>query len=146
MRTRVFPLAVLTVVLILVAGCNTLSKQPKINSASIEPEVLKPGDAGVIKLAVKDRHGLITSIEGVVLEAPQKTFVLRDDGKSPDEKADDNTWSMQVDVPFQAPPGEFTLEFTAFDKNGMPISIRDKANHVLPLKQVLPVRIEYTQQ
>jgi len=81
-----------------------------------------------------------------VLEDPRATFKLRDDGEAPDEKAGDNVWSMQVDVPFQAPPGEFRLEFTAYDKEGTAITVRNKDNRVTPLQEFLLVRIEYTDQ
>ena len=124
-------------------GCNTLSGQPQINQASIDPPVLRPGDSAVIRLTVRDKHSTIERIEGVVLEDPRITFRLRNDGVAPDEKADDNTWSMQVDVPFQAPPGEFRLEFTAYGPDGLPVSIRDRQGRITPLQQVIPIIIQY---
>lgn len=145
MPTRLLTLLLLAVVLVVVSGCNTLSKQPRITEAAIEPQPLKPGDSAVITLAVKDKNEIIDRIEGVVLEDPRLTFKLRDDGEAPDAKAEDNVWSMQVDVPFQAPPGEFRLEFTAFDKTGTPISVRDKNKRVMPLQQVLPLQIVYAE-
>lgn len=144
MPTRLLNLVLLAFVLAAVTGCNTLSKQPRITEAAIQPQTLKPGDTAVITLTVKDKNEIIVRIEGVVLEDPRLTFKLRDDGGSPDEKADDNVWSMQVDVPFQAPPGEFRLEFTAYDKTGTPISVRDKNKRVMPLQQVLPLQIVYS--
>ncbi len=146
MRIRIPLLSVLAFILIAFPGCNSLSKQPRITNASINPNILKPGESAVITLAVKDRHRIVTRLEGVIADAPDTTFALRDDGVSPDEKAGDNVWSMQVDVPFQAPPGEFKLEFTAYDKNGTPITVRTKEEGVVPLKETLMVRIEYTQQ
>ncbi|NLV46073.1 MAG: hypothetical protein GXY07_16415 [Candidatus Hydrogenedentes bacterium] len=146
MRNRLSLLILLSVVLIAVSGCNTFSKQPQITRAAIDPPVLKPGDSAVITLAVKDRHKIVERIEGVVLEDPRLTFKLRDDGQDPDEKADDKVWSMRVDVPFQAPPGEFRLEFTAFDEVGTPISVRDEHKRVVPLQQVLLIKIEYPPQ
>ena len=97
---------------LLLTGCNTLSGQPSITRAGINPELLEPGTSAVITLAIKDKQEIVKRIEGIVLEDPRITFPLRDDGQPPDEKADDNVWSMQVDVPFQAPPGAFSLEFT----------------------------------
>ncbi len=146
MRIRFFYTFVLVFVLMAVSGCNTLSRQPQITSATINPQTLHPGQSAVITLAVKDRHRIIERIEGVVLEDPRATFKLRDDGEAPDEKAGDNVWSMQVDVPFQAPPGEFRLEFTAYDKEGTAITVRNKDNRVTPLQEFLLVRIEYTDQ
>lgn len=107
------------------SGCNTLAGQPQISHASIEPDILEPGASAVIALEIKDRHRSVQRIEGVVLEDPRIAFLLRDDGIAPDEEAGDGVWSMQVDVPFQAPPGEFTLEFTAYGPDGLPVSVRD---------------------
>lgn len=146
MRNRLSMLVLFAVLLIAVSGCNTFSKQPQITRASIEPSVLKPGDSAIITLAVKDRHKIVDRIEGVVLEDPRLTFRLRDDGQEPDAKADDSVWSMRVDVPFQAPPGEFRLEFTAFDEVGTPVSVRDEHKRVIPLQQVLQLKIEYPPQ
>ena len=146
MHIRPTLLIVLALTLILAAGCNTLSKQPQITRASIDPPILKPGDSAIITLAVRDRHQIVDRIEGIVLEDPRLTFRLRDDGEAPDEKAKDGVWSMRVDVPFQAPPGEFRLEFTAFDKNGSPISVRDEHNRVVPLQEVVLIQIQYPAQ
>ncbi|HOC68889.1 MAG: hypothetical protein BWX80_00021 [Candidatus Hydrogenedentes bacterium ADurb.Bin101] len=145
-RSRILLLSTLALVLVALPGCNTFSRQPRITSATINPAVLRPGESAVISLAVKDRHRIITRVEGVIVDAPDTTFALRDDGAAPDEKAGDNVWSMQVDVPFQAPPGEFKLEFTAYDKTGTPITVRTKESGVIPLKEALVVRIEYAEQ
>ncbi len=124
-------------------GCNTLSGQPQISQASIDPPVLQPGDSAAIRLTVRDKHSLIERIEGVVLEDPRITFRLRNDGVAPDEKVDDDIWSMQVDVPFQAPPGEFRLEFTAYGPDGLPVSVRDSQGRIVPLQQIVPIIIQY---
>ena len=129
--------------LLLLNGCNTLSGQPQITRAAIDPEILEPGASAVITLAIKDKQGVVERIEGVVLEDPRITFRLRDDGETPDEKAKDNVWSMQVDVPFQAPPGQFRLEFTAYGSDGMPVSIRDDEGKVVVLQQTVPINIQF---
>jgi hypothetical protein len=128
---------------LVLTGCNTLSGQPQITRAAIDPQVLEPGSTAVITLAVKDKQEVVQRIEGVVLEDPRITFRLRDDGQPPDEKAKDGVWSMQVDVPFQAPPGQFSLEFTAYGPDGMPVSIRDDAGEVVVLKQTVPINIQF---
>ncbi|NLN94478.1 MAG: hypothetical protein GX130_14420 [Candidatus Hydrogenedens sp.] len=133
------------VALLLLTGCNTLSSAPQITKAAITPEVLRPGDTAIITMHIHDRSGIVNRVEGVVLESPPITFKLNDDGQDPDEKANDGIWSMQVHVPFQAPPGEFRLEFTAYGKDGTPISVRDRDGHIAPLQQLIPLRIEYTQ-
>ena len=146
MRNPLVYLMFFLLMAVTVTGCNTLAKQPQITRASIEPSLLSPGESAVITLTVKDRHKIVHRIEGIVLEDPRLTFRLCDDGQTPDEKAGDNVWSMRVDVPFQAPPGEFRLEFTAFDDHGAPISIRDEHSRVIPLQQVLQIKIEYPPQ
>ena len=128
------------------AGCNTMAGTPEFQQAAIAPPQLTPGDTAVITLEVKDRHRVIERIEGVVKEDPRITFRMRDDGVAPDEKAGDNIWSLQVDVPFQAPPGEFVLEFTAYTADGVPVPVRDTQGEVVPLTQELPVVIRYEQQ
>lgn len=138
-----YTFAVLMLSVLILTGCNTLSGQPKITRAAIDPEVLEPGSAAVITLSLKDKQDVVERIEGVVLEDPRITFHLRDDGESPDEKAGDNVWSMLVDVPFQAPPGQFRLEFTAFSADGIPVSIRDDAGNVTVLQQTVLINIQF---
>ena len=135
--------ATLALAMLLLTGCNTLSGQPQITRAAIDTEVLEPGASAVITLDVKDKQNVVERIEGVVLEDPRITFRLRDDGQPPDVKAEDNVWSMQVDVPFQAPPGQFRLEFTAYGPDGMPVSIRDDAGEVITLQQTVPINIQF---
>ncbi len=140
-RLSLFVVCFLAVVVL--SGCNTLAGQPQISRAAIEPDILEPGASAVITLEVKDRHRSIQRIEGVVLEDPRIAFLLRDDGIAPDEEAGDGIWSMQVDVPFQAPPGEFRLEFTAYGPDGLPVSVRDDQGRIVPLQQVIPIVIQY---
>jgi len=129
----------------LLLGCNTLSGVPAMSNLMIQPAELNPGDTAIITVQVSDRHALIDRIEGIVKGHPEITFKLRDDGEAPDEKAQDGTWTLQVDVPFQAPPGEFVLELTAYRSDGQPVPVRDGAGNVVPLQQTLPVVIRYAQ-
>ncbi len=126
---------------VLVAGCNTLSGQPQIQSAVMEPPTLKPGDSAVITLKLNDKHGLVRRVEGVVVEDARITFRLNDEGREPDAKAGDGIWSMAVDVPFQAPPGGYVLQLTAYGADGIPVPVRDKNGTVSPLQASLPVSI-----
>ena len=124
----------------LVGGCNTLARQPKLAEPKITPDQLKPGDTAIITVHVADRHHIIRKIEGFVEQDPRVKFKLRDDGVVPDEKANDHVWTMQVDVPFQAPPGDYVLEFTAYRSDGTPVPVRQKGKTV-PLKVSIPVSI-----
>ena len=126
-----------------VSGCHTFSGAPRIVQAAITPPELKPGDSALISVEVKDRHRLVDAVQGVVKEEPRITFKLRDDGEQKDAKANDGVWSLWVDVPLTAPPGDFMLEFTAYRKDGTPVPIRDKQGHVIPLTATLPLVIRY---
>ena len=86
------------------AGCATSSRQPSMKEARIQPEHLEPGDTAIITVEVADRFNIVQRVEGLVKEDRTITFKLRDDGITPDKKAGDNIWTIQVDVPFNAPP------------------------------------------
>ncbi len=141
-----FGMTVILVAALFLAGCHTFSGVPRMNNASIVPEELKPGDTALISVQVKDRHDIVRRVQGVVVEEPRIVFNLRDDGASGDKKAGDGVWSLAVQVPFQAPPGEFLLELTALRSDGTPVPIRDKRGNVFPLKESLPLVIRYEQE
>ncbi len=145
MKWPIFAVGLVATTLFL-AGCQTFSGAPRIASAAITPAELKPGDTAVITVNVKDRHRLVDRVQGVVKEEPRITFNLHDDGLKGDKKAKDHEWSMQVDVPITAPPGEFLLEFTALRGDGTPVPVRDKKGHVTQLKTTLPLVIRYAPQ
>lgn len=115
-------------------ACNTLGRQPAIRDAQIAPAELQPRDVALISMKIIDRYELVDRVEGIVLEDPRVTFRLNDQGQAGDEKAGDGVWSCQVEVPFQAPPGSFTLEFTVFRSDGQPIIIRNEEGNTQPLK------------
>jgi hypothetical protein len=140
--TRLATRLVLLLVVVSVAGCATMGKrQPELMQAAITPAQLKPGDTAVIAVQVaQDRHHLVHKIEGIVKDNPAITFRLRDDGEEPDAKAGDGIWSLQVDVPFQAAPGEFMLELTAFRSDGTPLPVR-KEGSTGPLMATIPIVI-----
>ena len=129
------------IALVALAGCNTTGRQPIFQSAVINPNQLKPGDSAVISVEVKDRHNIVRKVEGVVEEDPSIKLKLRDDGQQPDAKAGDNVWTLQVDVPFQAPPGGFMLDLTAYRSDGTPVPVRSKEGKTVPLSTSLPVTI-----
>ena len=130
----------------LLAGCNTLTTPPAIMDATITPAQLGPGDTAVIAVKVNDKHDLIGSIDGVIREYPGDLFRLHDDGTDPDETANDGIWSMRVDVPFQAPPGEFTLDFTAYRADGRPLEVAESPGDAVPLQATVKYSIQYDKQ
>lgn len=127
---------------VLAAGCNTMSGQPQFVEAALTPPVLHPDESGVLTVKVKDKHAIVNGVKCVAQEYPEKALTLKDDGEAPDVKPGDGTWTLSVDVPPEAPPGDFTMEFTAYRSDGLPITVRDDQGNVVPMKALLPVRID----
>lgn len=146
MQTSPHILAVSVLAVIALVGCSTVPKQPAIHSVAIAPEVLMPGETAIITAHVQDRFGIVHRIEGVVQEDPSITFKLKDDGVDPDKKEGDGIWTLQVDVPFNAPPGSFELDLTAYNSDGAPILIRDENGEVAPMATSFALEIRYPER
>jgi hypothetical protein len=126
------------------AGCNTFGRQPKMQDAAIAPAQLKPGDTAVVTVRTADKHDIIKRVEGVVREDQRLKLKLHDDGAAPDTAANDKIWSLQVDVPFQALPGSFNLDLTAYRSDGTPVPVKHKGK-TAPLTSTVPVTINPAQ-
>lgn len=124
-------------------GCATMTSQPELSSAQILPSDLKPGDTAVITVKVDDKFGVVKRIEGVVKEDRTIKFKFEDNGAMPDDEANDGIWTIQVDVPFNAPPGQFNFEVTAYDEAGEVVVVDDKAGEAAPLATSFTLDIEY---
>lgn len=124
-------------------GCATITSQPKLSSAQILPNNLKPGDTAVITVKVDDKFGVVKRVEGVVKEDRTIKFRFEDNGAMPDDDANDGIWTIQVDVPFNAPPGQFNFEVTAYDENGEVVVVDDKAGEAAPLATSFTLEIQY---
>lgn len=116
-----------------VTGCNTMGRQPKLQDAVISPAALQPGQSATITVKVVDKHKIIQRVVATVAEDQRMKFKLRDDGVAPDEKAGDGVWSYSVRVPFMAPPGNFTLEITAYNAKGEAINVKKGQKEIGPL-------------
>lgn len=143
---RIAKVFLCAVLLMGVGGCVTSSRQPSMEKAKISPERLEPGDTAIITVQVKDRFEIVNRIEGVVREDRTLTFKLRDDGVSPDEKAGDGIWTIQVDVPFNAPPGDFEFEVIGYDDEGKVIVISDENDEAAPLSTSFALIIQYPRE
>jgi hypothetical protein len=106
------------------------------------PSELNPGSSAVIQVVVKDKHHVVRKVEGVVKEDPRIKLKLRDDGIEPDKKANDGVWILKVDVPDEAVPGEFTLGIDAYNKDGIPVKIRESKKKITPLHIEIPIIIK----
>lgn len=163
---RLVVMSVIVVGVAALAGCNTVGRQPQLKDATISPlglqpgtaaredmepgtkvpSALKPGDSGVITAKVVDKHGIIAQVRGVVDEDPRMKFQLMDNGVAPDAAASDGIWSLQVDVPFMAPPGDFTLRLAAYKSNGEAIRVKPKGGEIQPLEILCPFTIQYPEE
>lgn len=126
-----------------VSGCNTMGRQPKLENATINPAALKPGDNAAITVKVVDKHKIVQRVVATVTEDQRMKFKLRDDGIAPDEKAGDGVWSYSVRVPFMAPPGNFTLEITAYNEKGDAINVKKGQKEIGPLTATCTWSITY---
>ena len=108
------------------------------------PDNLKPGDTAVISVKIEDKFHVVSRVEGVVKEDRTLTFHFEDNGIAPDDKAGDGIWTIQVDVPFNAPPGDFTFEVSGYDSNGKLLVVEDKKGEAAPLATTFPLVIQYT--
>ena len=126
------------------AGCATLTpRQPTMTNARVTPDVLKPGDVAVITVEVSDRYDTVARVEGIVEEDRQVTLNLKDDGVAPDAEAEDGIWTLEVDVPRQAPPGDFHLVLTGYDADGGVVLVRNKQGDTAPLSAACLVVIQF---
>lgn len=136
-----------TCLILALTGCATQSRQPGFIDVRMTPYILKPGDQQVLIIVkINDRFDTVTRLEGVVKEDPSIVLPLVDDGTGPDEKANDDIWVGEVDVPFDAPPGEFDLEITAYNINGERVLIRNEEEEVMPLVTNVQFVIRYPEK
>lgn len=133
----------ITIVVALVAGCGTIGGQPDLSEATINPATLRPGDTAIVTVNVIDAHKIVNRVVGVVKEDPRMKFTMEDNGQGPDAAAGDGIWSLQVDVPFMAPKGAFTLELTAYGEDGQVIMVKDAELGKAPLSAVCELIIEH---
>ncbi len=137
MRT-VFTIGAAMAVVLILTGCNTLGRQPRIREAGVTPEVLEPGDVAIMTVRLRDRFDVVDAIYGEIEGYEQARFEFRDDGVYPDVEAGDGIWTSDADVPPDAPPGSFTLIITAYDERGNPVEVRTEDS-----RQLLQTTIEF---
>lgn len=125
-----------------ISGCTTAGI-PQITHSVVEPAELGPGQIALITVELNDANSIVDHIDGVVKNYPERKFRLIDDGAAPDVAAGDGIWTMEVSVPFQAPPGEHFINFTAYDSQGQEIIVPDADGHATALGTMLRVVIAY---
>lgn len=133
--------AATTAGLLVLAGCNTTNSQPSMRDAMVTPAQLQPGGSALLTVKISDRNNVVQRVEGVVKEYPQMVLPLYDDGTHGDVEADDNVWTLKVDVDFQAAAGQFTVEVKAYDGKGRVVVVRDPKTGDTPLIATAQVAI-----
>ena len=114
-----------------------------MHGAQILPADLEPGDTAVITVRVEDKFGVVRRVEGVVKEDRTVKFNFLDNGVSPDADAGDEIWTVQVDVPFNAPPGTFEFEVTGYDGEDEVVVVEDEHGEAAPLQTSFTLDIRY---
>ena len=90
--------------------------ESQISVVPENPELnLKAGTTGTFTFKVTDNEGKIAAITGYIIEYPDFTLALNDNGESGDENAQDGIWSTEINVPGTAPSGKYNFVFEAFD-------------------------------
>jgi hypothetical protein len=105
----------LIIIIGLVVGC---SNKLMIKQASVNPEKAAPGDAATFIVVFTGAKNTVQSVSATVREYPEMTFPLNDSGIDGDEKAGDNLWSYQIEVPWEAPAQPYHFDLRALDKEG----------------------------
>ena len=129
--------------LVIGAGCATHLEQPALSGAVMTPNNLTPGDAALITVVVDDKFNIVDRIEGKVLEDTTIQFKFRDDGTKGDVVGGDSVWTTKVEAPFNAPPGDFTFEISAYDSDNNLIVVTDENKEAAPLSTTIALVITF---
>lgn len=124
-------------------GCTTHLDQPRLTGAVMTPNELKPGEAALVTVHVHDPYNIVDSVEGRVLQDTTIEFDFNDEGKDADEVGNDGIWTMKVEAPFNAPPGNFTFEISAYNKSGDLLVVLDENKEAVPMSTEVQLTIVY---
>ena len=121
--TRLKTVCVIIIVLFLSFVFEKVSAQ-----VSVLPLInCKAGEIGMVAVNVTDTEGKIARIEVVPRGYPDYIFEINDKGLEGDKVAGDDIWSIEINVPFDAPYGKYYLDCTAYDSEGKPIMKKTEA-------------------
>lgn len=102
--------------IIIIVSLSFSCEDEQISVVPEKPELnLKAGETGIFTFKVTDNEGIIAAITGYIIEYPDFTLTLNDNGESGDENAQDGIWSTEINVPGTAPSGKYNFVFEAFD-------------------------------
>jgi len=115
----------LIVVLVMLCTSFTFAAKPKFVKAEIQPAAAKPGDAVKLVVEFSGNAQKIEKLKITVREYAYDTdpFYLEE----PDQE-NPNIWSLETEVPYDAPSGTIHLEIKAMDKKGREIVTKEYKN------------------
>ncbi len=89
---------------------------------SVVPVIcVKAGENGIISVKVDDTENKIARISVTPRGYPDYVFELNDNGELGDEYAKDEIWSMEINIPYDAPAGIYNLDCEFYDSDGNPV-------------------------
>lgn len=94
-------------------------------NAEFAPESAKGGQAVLLTVSVSDPENRVDTVAATFRDMPDVTLDLFDNGTQGDRKIGDGIWSRRVQVFPQLQAGQHTLEISAYDVNGRPLSRED---------------------
>jgi len=128
-------------IIVVIIGCS--QTRLAMMDAGIDPAKLSPGDELIVRVKIVDTKGVVTLVKATVLEYRELSLELNDSGMNGDELANDGVWSLATAVPYEADPGEYHLEFEAFDVSGTAVKVITKEGSEVPLSAEVSVEVLY---
>jgi len=91
--------------------------------SQLDPDPVKIGKKFTATCTVTGEVDKIGWVTAMPVIAPEFASEMRDDGKAPDTKQGDGVFTTAAEVPVEAEPGIYEVEFVVYDKNGDPLSV-----------------------
>jgi len=99
-------------------GC---AGQIVVKQTIAEPSQLSPGDDVKYSVVLNGSPDKVAEIKVTVREHPELVFDLYNNGEEGDEKAGDNIWTYQSQIPWEAPANTYHLDLCVRDAEGKEI-------------------------
>jgi len=139
-RVTACGVAFVGLVVALITGCAT-TRQPAFVDAKLVPAKVSPGEETVIQVKLEDPQGIVSVVVATVREYPEISFDLNDSGENGDAVAGDGIWSYAMEIPGEAPPGEYNWDFEAYDVDGNLVKIAGEGGEMVPLTAEASIEI-----
>ena len=133
--------SLISIYFLFITSCSI--NQLSISDVKFTPEKISKGEKLLLTVKVEDSEKIISNIMGVLRRDKSYKFELNDDGKSGDKNPNDGIWSLEYQIPNNAPARTYTVDFYAYDKDGkkiMKIEEDGSKNHLSAVASVRVVR------